>query len=133
MHATTAGEKRKNLKSKARKLKQESKLVERSARLPSGLLADVATLLAMAENALMDAQELKDAARLEDIHLWTMEKTKTTKKGDRVYTYWMSSWREGGKVRNIHLGSSRKLSREEATEKARKLKSEAIGGRSRVN
>jgi hypothetical protein len=91
MHATTAGEKSKTLKSKARKLKQESKLAERSARLPTGLLADAAMLLAMAENALIDAQELKNAARLEDIHLWTMEKTKTTKKGDRVYTYWMAS------------------------------------------
>jgi hypothetical protein len=127
MHATTAGERSKTLKSKARKLKQESKIAERSARLPTGLLADAATLLAMAENALIDAQELKNAARLEDIHLWTMEKTKTTKKGDRVYTYWMASWREGGKVRNIHLGSSRKLDAEAARLKAQKMKAEALG------
>jgi len=126
MHATTAGEKCKTLKSKARKLKQKSKLAERSARLPTGLLADAATLLAMAENALIDTQELKNAARLEDIHLWTMEKTKTTKKGDRVYTYWMASWRECGKVRNIHIGSSRKLDAEAARQKAQKIKAKAL-------
>jgi regulator of replication initiation timing len=127
VHTTAAGKERKTLKSKARKLKQESKLAERVARYPSGLLADVATLMAMAENAAMEAQELKDAARLEDIHLWTMEKTKTTNKGDRSYTYWMASWREGEKVRNSHIGSTRKMTEEEALTKAKKLKAAALG------
>jgi hypothetical protein len=127
MHATIAGEKRKTLKSKARKLKQESKLAERAARYPTGLLADVATLMAMAENVAMESQELKGAARLEDIHLWTMEKTKATKKGDRSYTYWMASWREGKKVRNNHIGSPRKMTGEEALAKAKKLKAAALG------
>jgi hypothetical protein len=56
-----------------------------------------------------------------------MEKTKTTKQGDRLYTYWMASWREGGKVRNVHIGSTRKLSSKEALQKARALKSSALG------
>jgi hypothetical protein len=42
-------------------------------------------------------------------------------------TYWTASWREGGKVRNIHLGSTRKLSREATMQKARKMKAEALG------
>jgi hypothetical protein len=39
----------------------------------------------------------------------------------------MASWREGGKLRNVYLGSSQRMSREEAQEKARALKREALG------
>jgi hypothetical protein len=39
----------------------------------------------------------------------------------------MASWREGGKFRNVYLGSSQRMSREEALEKARALKREALG------
>jgi len=56
-----------------------------------------------------------------------MVKEKSTKKGSREYAYWMTSWREGGKIRNIHLGSCEKLSREDALQKARKMKAEALG------
>lgn len=44
-----------------------------------------------------EAESLKDAARLEDLQVWQMEKEKATKKGFRTYTYWMASWREGSK------------------------------------
>jgi hypothetical protein len=54
------------------------------------------------------------------------EKVKTTKKGSKAYTYWIASWREGDEVRNIHLGSTKKLSREAARQKARRMKAEAL-------
>lgn len=41
--------------------------------------------------------------------------------------YWMASWREGGKVRNVHLGSCRKVDYETALQKAWKLKAKALG------
>jgi hypothetical protein len=56
-----------------------------------------------------------------------MEKVKNSKKGPKKYTYWVASWREGDKVRNVHLGSCMKLSRADAIQKARKLKAEALG------
>jgi len=56
-----------------------------------------------------------------------MEKVKTTKKGPKTYKYWMASWREGGKVRHVHLGSCRKISEEKALQKARAMKAEALG------
>jgi hypothetical protein len=74
-----------------------------------------------------EAEALKGAARLEDLHLWQMEKSKTTKKGTQSYLYWMASWREGGKVRNVHLGSCRKVDHETALQKARKMKIEILG------
>jgi hypothetical protein len=48
-------------------------------------------------------------------------------KGSKTYSYWMASWREGGKVHNVHLGSTKKLSKQEAQEKAKKMKAEALG------
>ena len=72
------------------------------------------------------AEDLKGTARLEDLHLWQMEKVKSTKKGSKTYHYWMASWREGDKVRNVHLGSCKKVDYETALQKARRLKAEAL-------
>jgi len=74
-----------------------------------------------------EAEALKGAARLEELNLWQMEKSKTTKKGTQSYFYWMASWREGEKVRHVHLGSCRKVDHETALQKARKMKREALG------
>ncbi len=59
--------------------------------------------------------------------MWEMQKVKTTKKGSKKYTYWMATWREGGKVRNVHLGSCAKMDAGAALRKARKLKAETLG------
>jgi hypothetical protein len=55
-----------------------------------------------------------------------VEKAKQTRKGLKTYTYWMTSWREGNKMRNVHLGSTRKMDAEEALQMARRIKAEAI-------
>jgi hypothetical protein len=60
MHKTNAGEKRKTLKREAQRLKREDKLAEKAARTRPGLLADLATILAMAEDALLDDRNLKE-------------------------------------------------------------------------
>ena len=74
------------------------------------------------------ADGMKGQARLENLDIYQVEKEKLTKKGEaRIYTYWHASWREGEKVRNVYLGSIAKLTREEALEKARELKAEALG------
>ena len=56
-----------------------------------------------------------------------MKKSKKSKAGIQTYYYWIASWREGGKVRHVHLGSCRKVDRETALQKARKVKREALG------
>jgi hypothetical protein len=56
-----------------------------------------------------------------------MGKVKQSRKGSKTYTYWMATWCEGGKMRNVHLGSARKMDAEAALQKARKLKAEALG------
>jgi uncharacterized NAD(P)/FAD-binding protein YdhS len=126
MHKTASGERRRALVKEAQRLRREGKLVEKAAQSRPGLLAEVATILAMAEKALLDAQDLKDSARLEDLHIWEMKKEKETKKGVRTYSYWMASWRESGRIRHVYLGSCRKISREAALQKARKMKAQAL-------
>ncbi len=79
-----------------------------------------------AEKALAQAQALKLQARREDLTVWQMSKVKQSRKGCKTYTYWMASWREGGKTRNVHLGSSRKTDAEAARRKARERKTEAL-------
>ena len=56
-----------------------------------------------------------------------------SRKGSRTHTYWMASWREGGKTRNVHLGSTRKMDGEAARRKAREKKAEALGAPRRVD
>jgi hypothetical protein len=87
----------------------------------------VMNLQSMAAKRLSQAQAQKLEARLEDLHVWEQKKVKEAKAGPKAYTYYLASWREGGKLRNVYLGSSQKMSREEAQEKARALKREALG------
>ena len=37
-----------------------------------------------------EAEALKGAARLEDLTVWVMKKTKATKKSIKTYSYWMA-------------------------------------------
>jgi hypothetical protein len=126
MHTTAAGEKRKALKIKALELAREVKAAKRAAKSLPEADKRARDLQKEATRAIAEAEDLKLQARIEDIQVWTLEKTKATKKGSQKYTYWMASWREGDKVRNVHLGSSRKISRKEALLKARTLKAEAL-------
>ncbi len=122
MHKTDAGEKRKALKKEALELVKEVKALARVQQMsPAAKIRQDE-----ADRLKAEAKSLKGAARLEDLHVWQMEKTKATKKGPRKYTYWMATWREGGKTRNVHLGSCRKMSTDEAMQKARAMKAAAL-------
>jgi hypothetical protein len=68
-----------------------------------------------AADAPVEARNLRDAARPEDLHL------------RKRYGYWMLSWRRGSKVHNQYLGTCNKLDRQTALEKARGIKLR-IGG-----
>jgi hypothetical protein len=122
MHKTSAGERRKDLLKKAHELEREAKF------LAKGKKPKLATeAREEAEKLKSQAEALKTQARLEDLTVRVAEKIKTTKKGSKSYTYWMASWREGGKVHNVHLGSCRKISEEEALQKAREMKAAWLG------
>ena len=126
MHKTSAGEKRKALKRKALELAKDAKVVMKAAKSLPEASKKARELQSDADQALAESEELKPQARLEDLHLWQMEKIKSTKKGSKKYTYWMATWREGGKTRNVYLGSSRKMDAQAALKKARGMKAEAL-------
>ena len=126
MHKTTAGEKRKALKAEALELARDARSAMKAAKTLPEARGKARTLEGQADSLKAEAEALKGAARLEDLHIWQMEKVKTTKKGSRSYGYWMASWREGGRVRNVHLGSCSKLDEETALQKARVMKAEAL-------
>jgi len=125
MHKTQAGERRKSLIRDAKELAKDARFLEKAARALSAR-QEAQRLQEEASSALAQAEALKLQSRLEDQTIWEMEKVKQTRKGPKTYTYWMTSWREGNKTRNVHLGSSRKMDAEEALQMARKMKAEAI-------
>jgi hypothetical protein len=125
MHKTDSGEKRKALKREILMLTRNVRALQKAARVSSAH-QEAQRLQEEANAALAEAETLKLQARLEDLNVWQMKKAKTGKKGTQIYTYWMASWREGDKTRNVHLGSTRKLNVEAARQKARQMKAEAI-------
>lgn len=127
MHKTEAGEKAKALKKEGQELASRAKAQKEAAAIMRAAKVTVTNLQALADKRLSQAQALKLEARLEDLQVWEQKKVKDTKKGVKTYTYFMASWREGEKLRNVYLGSSQRMSREEAQEKARALKREALG------
>jgi hypothetical protein len=127
MHKTAAGERAKALKKEAQDLARRAKAQKEAAATMRAARVTVMNLQSMAAKKLSQAQAQRLEARLEDLQVWEQKKVKDTKKGVKAYTYYLASWREGGKLKNVYLGSSQRMSREEAQEKARALKREALG------
>ena len=123
MHKTEAGEQRKELKRAAMELEKEAKTLANVKQMKPA----ARTRQDEADRLKAEAEALKDKARLEDLHIWQMKKVKGTKKDTRTYTYWMASWREGNGVRNVHLGSAKKIDEATARLKAQKMKAECLG------
>jgi len=74
-----------------------------------------------------EALEALEAARLEAVTVYLGEVVKTTAKGEKKYRYYFASWKMEGKVKNVYIGSPRKMTLEEATAKARDLKARDLG------
>ena len=109
---------------KAREMKAEATALQKEARTlatiqGTDLLA--ANREAQAKELQEAASKLEDMARLEDLTVREVDYWK----GKRNYPRWIASWREGDKIRTVYLGSCKKIGREEALRKARRLKAEA--------
>jgi len=115
------------LKAEALELERDARAAMKAAEILPDARGKALEMVSRADELKAEAEALKGAARLEDLHLWQMEKTKSTKKGSQSYFYWMASWREGSKVRNVHLGSCKKVDHEAALQKAKAMKATARG------
>ena len=124
MRKTDTSEKIQELKTEAATLEREAATLAKVRRMKPGAEERLQEAIRLEEKA----KDLKPKARLEDLDVYQVAKKKRTKNGKaRIYTYWHASWREGPKVRNVYLGSAKKLTKEEALEEARRMKAEALG------
>ena len=103
MHRTAAGDRRQALQRTAGELARDARALQKAARAPAAR-REAERLQGEADAALAEAEALKFQARLEDLTVWEMEKVKQSRKGSKTYTYWMASWREGGKTCNVLPG-----------------------------
>ena len=127
MHATATGDQIKALRIEARQRIKKANIARRAAHVVPEAKDTVEMMENEAASALAEADSLREAARLEDLHLWKMEKEFDSRKGKRRYEYWMASWRRGSKVHNEYLGSCKKIDRETALGKARRIKAADLG------
>jgi hypothetical protein len=125
---TEAMERVKELRTEARQAEQGLKAAHRLAMAGIDVNDILEDLRAKQADALNEAKELKPLARLEDLSVYKIEKK--GKKG-KTNEYWHATWRHGHEVCNVYLGSCKKLAREQALQKARKMKAEDLGLRLR--
>lgn len=90
---------------------------------PPDLLADIATLMAMAENIL----DISEETESEDPRIWKLPLINRNKRGEeKTYYRWYCSWHDGNKTLRVYLRSCMKMSEAQALEKAKRLRSEAL-------
>jgi hypothetical protein len=126
-----------DLRSKRRKLSKKAEDLKDGATRLKAARSKTPELLpttGIEENAIRRAEEFKakatalsPAIRLKELSVFTY----TKKKGDKVYQYWKAEWRgSDGKMKQAHLGpaeSKNGLSKDEALQKARKMKADDLG------
>jgi hypothetical protein len=127
VHTTEAGERRMALLKEAKELYRKAKTLEEAAKILPQAKAEARRYQVAANKSLERAQALKLDVRLEDLHVWKHKKVFQSKNGEaKTYISYMATWREGKKVKNVYLGSSQKVTREQALDKARELKKAAL-------
>lgn len=124
VHDTPARRNARELKAKAQELEKESKILETIKETQA--LAEVKSH--RAAELRKAAEDLANVARLEDLSVIQEPLIKTTKKGEkRTYYRWVASWKENDKIRKVYVGSCKKMSQEDALQKAGKMKAQALG------
>jgi hypothetical protein len=78
------------LQKEARELARDARVLQKAARAPAAR-REAEWLQGEAEKTLAEAEALKLQARLEDLTVWEMEKVKQSRKGSRIYSYWMAT------------------------------------------
>ena len=119
IHRTTSGRKAKDLREEARTWKDKARKIRAAA--PE---LEPAAREREKEAERLEGEALKalEEARLEAVTVYLGDVVKTTAKGEKKYRYYFASWKVGGKVKNVYIGSPRKMTLEEATAKAQELK-----------
>jgi hypothetical protein len=113
-------------------LKDEARLLKNMAIKLKAMEIEVQKMLIMVEQLSVEklnlASELDANARVENLQVYEVRIRRPAKKREtKVYSYWYASWRMNPKVKNVCLGSTKKMTYDEALVKARRLKAECLG------
>ena len=129
IHRTTSGRKAKELREEARELRRHAQSLRDMPNRAVATMMEGKARESEDEARRMEEEALEalEAARLEAVTVYLGEVVKTTAKGEKKYRYYFASWKVGGKVKNVYIGSPRKMTLEEATAKARDLKARDLG------
>ena len=100
MHKTEAGEKRKALTRNAWELARDAKALQKAAKHLPAVRKEAQRLQEEADAALVEAEALKLQARLEDLTIWEMEKTRETKKVLRCMS---TGWPHGVRTERLAM------------------------------
>lgn len=74
------------------------------------------------------ACKLDDQTRLENLNVYEVKVKRPVRRREiRIYSYWYASWRVNSKIKNVCLGSTKEITRDEALIKARMLKAKSLG------
>ena len=71
------------MRKEAGELARDAKAMMKAAKVLPEAGERVLDLEAQANGLMAEAKALKEASRLEDLHIWQMEKVKTTRKGSK--------------------------------------------------
>lgn len=119
IHRTSSGRKAKELREEARTWREKA----RNIRTADPELEPAAREREReAERLEGEASEALEEAKIEAVTVYLGDVVKITAKGEKRYRYYFASWKAGGKVKNVYIGSPQKMTLEEATAKARDLK-----------
>ena len=124
IHRTASGRKAKELREEARTWRVEARRIRAADPKLEPAAREREREAERLEGEVLEALE---RARLEAVTVYLGDVVKTTAKGEKKYRYYFASWKVGGKVVNKYIGSPRKMTREAATAKARKMKAGALG------
>ncbi len=116
----------------ARRLRARADDLEWEARSLAGM--GLQGMDAQAESRNAKAAQLRRKAReeealseVESTEVRAVDHWKMTPEGRKNYPRWACSWRKGNKTGTLYIGSCSRMDRQEALEKARWLKAEALG------
>ena len=124
VHDTPSRQQARELREKAKELQGEAHTLADI----EGLESEAEARKEKAKQQVEEAERLAELARLEDLTVREDALIKRNKKGEtKTYFRWVCSWREDDKIITKYLGSSKKISKQQAEEKAKKLKAKALG------
>jgi hypothetical protein len=119
------------MNNKIRSLRDDAQLLKKMAARLKAMDIEVKNTIIILEQLSLEklnmAKKLDAYARIENLKIYEVRvKRPSGKRKTKIYSYWYASWRVNSKIKNICLGSTRKITYGEALKKAQELKADCL-------